>query len=184
MDGYTDPAGVVVNDGQHQHPAIRKGWGGWLFLLLMILLYVISAVVDPSLTLRAWNNFVSLFHQMMPVLVWVFVLFFITNLLLKPERITTHLGRASGLRGWLVAITAGILASGPVYAWYAVLKQLKDNGMRTALLVGFLYSRAIKLPLLPFMIHYFGISYTLALIVYLIGFAVINGLVMQKLLDE
>ncbi|MEJ2315938.1 MAG: hypothetical protein P8Y83_03140 [Gammaproteobacteria bacterium] len=53
--------------------------------------------------------------------------------------------------------------------------------MRPALVAVFLYSRAIKLPLLPLMIHYFGLAYTLLLIAYLLLFSLLNGMAMKRL---
>jgi len=41
--------------------------------------------------------------------------------------------------------------------------------MRASLAAVFLNSRALKLPFLPLMIHYFGIAYTLVLCLYLPG---------------
>jgi hypothetical protein len=52
------------------------------------------------------------------------------------------------------------------------------------LIATFLYSRAVKLPLLPLMIHYFGFTYTLVLCIYLVIFAVINGILVEKLLPQ
>ena len=60
-------------------------------------------------------------------------------------------------------------------------------GMHPALdaLVGmaaaFLYSRAVKIPLLPFMAHYFGSLYTVLFVVCIIVFSVVNGLIIQRL---
>jgi hypothetical protein len=48
----------------------------------------------------------------------------------------------------------------------------------------FLYSRAVKLPFLPLMIHYFGTAYTLVLCLYLLGFSIMNGVLMVKLEDR
>jgi hypothetical protein len=56
--------------------------------------------------------------------------------------------------------------------------------MRTALTAVFLYSRAIKLPLLPLMIYYFGLPYTLILCLYLVAFAVINGILVERLVAK
>lgn len=159
----------------------RTGRGGWLFLALVLLLYGISASVDRTLTQKAVDEFIHLAHQMAPVLVWVFILIFTSNLLLSPKRIEKYLGRHSGLMGWLITLVAGILSTGPVYAWYSMLRELKQRGMKTSLMVAFLYSRAIKIHLLPLMIHYFGITYSLLLGFYLICFAVVSGVAMQAL---
>ena len=155
--------------------------GGWLFLAVVMLVYGISAVIDWDLTRRALESFIQMADKVAPALVLVFALFFISNLFLNPKRIEKYLGKQSGLKGWFLAIGAGVLSTGPVYAWYAVLSNLKQQGMRSALMVAFLYSRAVKLPLLPLMIHYFGIGYTLVLCLYLIGFAIVSGVVMQRL---
>jgi hypothetical protein len=76
---------------------------------------------------------------------------------------------------------AGILSTGPVYAWYAVLHDLRQKGMRASLVAAMLYSRAVKLPLLPLLVHYFGLGYTMVLALYLIGFSIIGGLLMERI---
>ena len=53
--------------------------------------------------------------------------------------------------------------------------------MRTGLMSVFLYNRAIKLPLLPLLIHYFGLIYTLILFGYLILFSWPAGLLLELL---
>jgi hypothetical protein len=49
------------------------------------------------------------------------------------------------------------------------------------LAAAFLYSRAVKIPLLPFMAYYFGGLYTGLFVVCILVFSVINGLIMQRL---
>jgi len=56
--------------------------------------------------------------------------------------------------------------------------------MRTSLISVVLYNRAIKLPLLPLLVHYFGLAYTVVLAFYLIGFSIIGGIILQKVLGE
>ena len=103
------------------------------------------------------------------------------DLLLKPEWIKHNLGKEAGIRGWLMAAAGGVFATGPVYAWYALLGDLREKGMRMPLAAMFLYSRAIKIPLLPLMIHYFGVTYTLVLCLYLLGFSIVCGILMARL---
>jgi len=145
------------------------------------MIYGLTAVVDSELALRALAGFTQLLDKVLPALALVFVLIFAINLLLDPQRVRKYLGKQSGIKGWLTAIVAGILSTGPVYAWYAVLRDLRQKGMRTSLVAVLLYSRAVKLPLLPLLVHYFGLNYTLVLVLYLIGFSVISGLIMEKI---
>lgn len=157
------------------------GKGGWIFLLVVILIYGISAVFDWELNQQALKQFIKTIDRIAPALLFVFVLLFIINLFLDPKKIEKYLGKQSGMTGWVIAIGVGILSVGPVYAWYGMLENLKRQGMKSGLIAAFLYSRAIKLSLLPFLIHYFGMGYTLALCLYFICFAIVNGMIMQKL---
>jgi len=155
-------------------------FGGLIFMLAVMVLYVIVFLLNEELGLDALDHAGKLLSRLAPVLVLVFALIFVSNLLIRPAWVKTHVGQHSGLRGWAVALAGGMLSVGPIYAWYALLGDLRDKGMRPALIAVFLYSRAIKLPLLPVMIHYFGMAYTLLLIAYLLLFSLLNGMVMEK----
>jgi uncharacterized membrane protein YraQ (UPF0718 family) len=159
----------------------KKHRGGLLFLLIVILLYGIALLLDETLAQKALGFAVNLLYRVTPVLLLVFLLIFLSNLLLRPELVRAHLGKGSGARGWVIAMTGGILSVGPVYPWYALLGDLQKKGMRNALITVFLYSRAIKLPLLPLMIHYFGMTYTLVFVIFLALFAILNGVAMERL---
>lgn len=159
----------------------RGKLGGWLFLLLVLTAYGLSALAAPDVAGKALAGFLAMLGQVVPALGLVFVLLLLFELFLSPKRVENWLGGSSGLRGWLLALSAGVLSTGPVYSWYALLADLRRKGMRTALVAVVLYARAIKLPLLPFMAHYFGLGYTVVLSLLIAGFAVLNGLIMERL---
>ena len=162
----------------------KKSGGGWLFLALVLGVYALLGLIKPEATAEALIFFVGVMGQVLPVLGLVFLFLFIANLVLKPKRIRRYLGKESGIKGWVAAVFGGILSMGPIYAWYTMLGELRQQGMRDALIATFLYSRAVKLPLLPLMVHYFGAVYTLVLCLYLIGFAFINGILVEKLTKQ
>lgn len=160
---------------------MKKGMGGWLFLAIVLLIYAVTALLDSELSLHAMASFIKLLDKVLPVLLIVFILIFTLNLLLEPAWVKKYLGSRSGMFGWLTAIIGGVLSTGPVYPWYALLKELREKGMRTSLAAVFLYSRAVKLPLLPMLVHYFGITYTVVLMCYLVLFSIISGLVIERI---
>jgi uncharacterized membrane protein YraQ (UPF0718 family) len=90
------------------------------------------------------------------------------------------LGEKSGIKGFIFAVIGGILSLGPIYMWYPMLFDLRKKGMKSSLIAIFLYNRAIKIPLLPMMIYYFGPMFTLILTIYMIIFSVINGLIVER----
>jgi uncharacterized membrane protein YraQ (UPF0718 family) len=161
----------------------KTGLGGWLFLLLVSAIYAMVALRDSKLAVEALSIFAKALQNVWPVLVIVFFLLLAADMLLKPAWIKRNLGREGGIQGWLIAAGAGVLASGPIYTWYALLKDLREKGMRASLAAVFLYSRAIKLPLLPLMMHYFGSVYTAVFCLYLLGFSFVSGLLMIKIKD-
>jgi uncharacterized membrane protein YraQ (UPF0718 family) len=167
-----------------KHTKKRGITNGWKFLMVVLVIYGISGLINASQTSRAIGAFTQLLDTVLPALALIFLLIFSIDLFLNPKRIETYLGQQSGIKGWLVAIIGGILSTGPVYAWYALLSELKQKGMRPSLVAVFLYSRAVKLPLLPLLVHYFGIRYTIVLILYLIIFSLIGGLAMEKIEDK
>jgi len=159
----------------------KKGSGGWIFLLVMLAIYGVIAIVDTETAGQVSRFSAKVMQNLWPALVIVFFLLLAADLLLKPKWIKRNLGREAGIRGWLMAAVGGVLATGPIYAWYALLGELREKGMRMSLAAVFLYSRALKLPLLPLMIHYFGITYTLVLYLYLFGFSIVSGILMLRL---
>ena len=163
---------------------VKKGLGGWIFFALVLFAYGILGLVNPAATLQSLTLFIHVIVQVLPVLGLVFFLLFVVNIVLEPKRIGRYLGTESGMKGWVAAVFGGMLSMGPVYAWYPMLGELQQKGMRNALIATFLYSRAVKLPLLPLMIYYFGVAYTLILCLYLIGFSVISGIVIEKLAPQ
>jgi uncharacterized membrane protein YraQ (UPF0718 family) len=68
--------------------------------------------------------------------------------------------------------------------WYPLLSDLKEKGMKDSLIAAFLYNRAIKIPLLPMMIYYFGWPFALILSIYQVLFSVVNGILVQFLAKE
>ncbi len=55
--------------------------------------------------------------------------------------------------------------------------------MRIGLIAAFIYSRAIKIPLLPLMIYYFGFMFVVLLTIYMIIAAVIQGKIIEIVIE-
>ncbi|OYT57847.1 hypothetical protein B6U70_01850 [Euryarchaeota archaeon ex4484_162] len=107
-----------------------------------------------------------------------------SNYFLKPKTVSEHLGVESGVKGWILAIAMGILSHGSIYVWYPFLKNLREYGMRNGLITVFLYNRAIKIPLLPVMIFYFGPVFVVILLVYMIMVSVVEGKIVEMLVHR
>jgi hypothetical protein len=77
--------------------------------------------------------------KVLPTLALVFVLLFLANLVTDQPWIERGLASRPGLHGWLNAVVAGVLASGSLYVWYALVGELRQKGIRPGLAAAFLY---------------------------------------------
>ena len=151
------------------------------FLLFVVVVYIILGMIDFELVRNTLPVLGGLILRILPVLMLVLGIMFLTNLFFEARSTVRILGKGSGLRGWVFAISGGIISSGPIYMWYPLLSDLKERGMRDSLIAVFLYNRAIKIPLIPMMVHYFGWPFTITLSIYMVLFSIVNGLLVEKL---
>ena len=158
--------------------------GKWWLLIFVACLYGGLAIIDTTLFQESLTFFWQTFTQILPIVIVVFGLMFVFNLFVTTDMLVTHLGHSKKIRGWVIAIVSGIISSGPIYMWFPLLSDLREKGVKDSFLAAFLYSRSIKLPLLPMMIYYFGLAFTVVISSYIIIFSVINGIVVRQILKK
>jgi|FLOH01.1.fsa_nt_gi uncharacterized membrane protein YraQ (UPF0718 family) len=152
--------------------------GTYLFLAVC-LFYALLFLVSSKTAVPALGKSGAILIKILPIFVVVIVLTALLNFLLQPQKIARHLGHECGAKGWLWALAAGVISHGPMYAWYPLLEDLREHGMRDALIVVFFASRAIKIPLLPMMIDYFGALFTIVLSFYILIGALAQGILLE-----
>ena len=114
----------------------------------------------------------------------VFVIMFALNLFVKPAQIVGLFGKGLRIKGIVLSIVAGIISMGPIYAWYPLLKNLREEGAGTGPIAIFLYSRAVKPFLLPVMIAYFGWMYVVILTLLTVFASIATGWFMSVFWSE
>lgn len=157
---------------------------GARFLGGVILIYTIIACVQFSSFAFALHKSLSLLVKILPAMGGVFVLMIFTNLFVGSNTVARYVGKTSGAKRWMVAITAGFISTGPIYLWYALLKDLMQKGTSRGVVASFLYARAIKPFLFPLMISYFGWVYTVVLTVVMIVASFVQGFLIEKLTEQ
>ena len=162
---------------------IKENLGAWQFLLVVIIIAVITFLIKPDSFLPALTFFLLITKRILPIFILIFILMIFINFFVKPDWIIKHLGKSSGVKGWVFSIVAGILSAGPIYMWYPLLNELQKKGARNGYLAAFLYNRAIKIPLLPLFVYYFGIVYVLILSFVMIIASIFQGLLVEKIIN-
>jgi uncharacterized membrane protein YraQ (UPF0718 family) len=156
----------------------------FLFPAVILGLYGILFAVMPDRASLALKSSGNIFLNMLIPLCLVLVLMILLNLFLKPAQIVRFLGKGAGIKGILLSAAAGIISTGPIYAWYPLLKDLRGKGAGNSPIAIFLYNRAVKPFLLPVMIGYFGWEYVVILTVLTVLASVAIGYSMNILVKE
>jgi uncharacterized membrane protein YraQ (UPF0718 family) len=155
-----------------------------IIIAVIFVSYIILFFADRDIFRRSIDKFIILAVQIAPILLLIFILMFINFWLIKPDMVKKYLGKQSGIKGYLFSILAGIISVGSVYVWYPLLKDLKKRGMTNKLIAVFIYNRSIKLHLLPLMILYFGVNFSIILTILTILFSLIVGYFVQNIDEE
>jgi len=151
---------------------------------IVALLYFLLFIFYPNKIEKSLIITGKLLVQLVPIFLLIIFFMGITNYFVNFNKIKRYVGKKSGLKGWLIATTAGILSHGSTYMWYPLLKDLHERGMRSGLVAVFLYNRAIKIPLLPIMIYYFGIKYVILLSIYMVIASIIEGKIIEIIVEK
>ena len=162
----------------------KKISGSIIFFGSVIGIFVILSFFNINFVIESLINTWRMIIKIIPILGFVFIFSVFINLYLKNNVIKKYLGKDSGIKGWLYAIFAGILIAGPPYILYPMLGELKKAGVKNSLLAVFLYNRNIKIPFIPVMILYFGLSYTIVISLYILLFSILNGILVELFVDN
>ena len=156
---------------------------GTKFLIFVVIAYVVLFFIDYSKFTNSLSKVYDILIILLPIFVFIIILTALINYFLKPKQILKHFGKDSGKAGLFYSVVGGILSHGPMYAWYGMLEDMREHGLKDGLITVFLYSRAVKLPLLPLMIAIFGLTYTIVLNIYILIFAIIQGMIIDKIME-
>jgi uncharacterized membrane protein YraQ (UPF0718 family) len=162
----------------------RSSVTAWWFIAGVAILYMVSSVIDSPRTGQALIKSSLLIFKIVPVLLMVIIFMTIINYFFRPQKVKRLLGKESGITGWIISLIGGVLSHGSIIIWYPLLKELQGQGVRPGLIAVFLYSRAIKLPLLPLLIYYFGWSFSIVFLFYILIGALIQGWLVDRLVQK
>ncbi len=155
----------------------------WYFLAGVFVIAIIIFLFKPDAITPSIQFFYSFLKKIIPIICLIFVLMFLINFFVTPKQLVKYLGKKSkSIIAWPVVVIAGIISTGPIYMWYPLLNDLQKKGVKNSFIATFLYNRAIKPALLPLIIFYFGLAFTIVLTIVMIITSVFQGLIIDKIL--
>lgn len=155
---------------------------GLHFLIFSALIYTIALFFEPLKTYAAIFRFFDIMIFIAPSMLLVFAIMFLMNYYIEPKKLSKFMGKKCGVEGWLIAMVAGVISTGPIYLWYPLLNDMQREGVRDGIIAAFLYSRAVKLPLLMIMVSYFGLAFTVLLNVLIFAASALQGIAVEKIM--
>ena len=174
-----------VNKENVKEPKDKKALARmFIFPVCVLACYGIVCAIEPHKALIAMKTSGNLLLYIALPLVLVFLIMLALNLFVKPAQIVGLFGKGLRIKGIVFSAVAGIISMGPIYVWYPLLKNLREEGAGTGPITIFLYSRAVKPFLLPVMIAYFGWAYVVILTVLTVFSSIAIGCFMSVLMKE
>lgn len=156
----------------------------YVFPAVVIVAYGVLFGFMPEQAFEALKSSGTVLLNILLPLALVFMVMLVLNLFVKPAQVASLLGRGVRLKGIVLSVAAGIISTGPIYAWYPLLRDLKEKGAGNLPIAVFLYNRAVKPFLLPVMIAYFGWLYVLVLTMVTVLGSVVLGYSVEFLVKE
>lgn len=162
----------------------KQGFKGFKFLGFVIFLFILLYFVNASKTIDSLKYFTKNTLKVLPIFVLVIFLTALINYYFPKERIGQMLQGKSRWQTYTVSLLAGVISMGPIFAWFPLLKNLKDKNLEEGALVTFFYGKSIKLTLWPIMIGFFGQLFSLIFIFYIALAALMQGFLYALLFEK
>jgi uncharacterized membrane protein YraQ (UPF0718 family) len=155
-----------------------------VFPALVLLVYLALWHADPENTLAALQISIKILTRTLLPICIIFLLIIGLNVFLHPPHLLKFLAQGTSIKKKFFAAVAGIISAGPIYAWYPLLKELREKGAEDSLVAVFLVNRAVKPFLLPMMISFFGWTFSLAFTLLIVAGSIGVGAVVGALSDR
>jgi len=159
----------------------RFRFKGVKFFTLVCISFVLLLFLNQNAGLAALQKSFSIIKILVPIFLIVILLMAVISYFAQEKSILGGLVKQRGAKGWFLSLFLGLLSHGPMYAWYPMLEDLRQKGLRDGYIATFFYARAVKLPLLPLMVDYFGLTFTIVLTLYIVIGSLIQGWLVEIL---
>lgn len=157
----------------------------WLILLALaigggVLLTFFPDKIEPSLSVG--KNYLTEMAWILPA---VMVLIGLFKVWISKEMVVKYLGKASGLKGIIIAALLGSTPTGPLYVAFPLAAAMFDKGARVMNVVVFLSAwAAMKIPQEMIEIQFLGLGFMATRLVLTLVSVSLMGLLMETIIEK
>lgn len=150
-------------------------------MAVMFVLALTLVTIYPDRREAVTNTSLEYLMEMIFILPAVMVLMGLFSVFIPSDTVVKHLGKASGYKGFFLALLFGTLPTGPLYVAFPMASTLITKGARISNIEVFLSAWAcIKIPQEMVELQFLGPEFMLARLSLTIVFVGLMGLVIER----
>ncbi len=153
------------------------------FEIIVGLTYLVLFFMFPQKTFVALKEGTILLLKMLPVFLCVVLLSSFLALFLSPKSIQKYMGKQAGIKGIALAAILGTFIVGPLWILFPLFGTLLKKGARISVVGAMIGAFAIKTPWIPYAASFLGWPFITITILLTMGYAIIEGILMEKILS-
>ncbi len=147
---------------------------------MAVLLMIFPEKVGPVLSTSS-----DYLMEMVWILPAVMVLMGIFKVWVSKEMVVKYLGKASGLKGILIAVILGATPTGPLYVAFPLAAAMLEKGARILNIIVFLSAWAcIKLPQEMVELQFLGLNFMVTRLILTIVLVSVMGFLIEKIIGR
>ncbi len=156
---------------------------GYSLIFICLLAYGYLFLTKEEFFFQGLFTFIETIGILFPTLLLVFMIMVLFNFFID-KKVVERWFYHENFKAWFFIIIGGIISTGPLYLWYPILSDAVKKGVSFGLISAFIYSKAIKPALIPLMIVYFGLNFTILITILIIMGSLILGFITDFLMKN
>lgn len=155
-------------------------------ILIFVLIGAAALIlIFPQNRRLAVSTAFNFFMEMIYILPAVMILMGLLSVWVSRNIIEKHIGKFSGIKGFLLSGLFGALPTGPLYAAFPLASSLLKKGARISNIVIFLSAWAcIKLPQELIELKFLGFKFMITRLILTIAFITLMGLLIEYIIEK
>ena len=156
----------------------------WILLGVILIIAIALLSIFPDRKEPVINTLWDYFIEMVLILPAVMILLGLFAVWVSKETVVKYLGKASGIKGIILAMILGALPTGPLYVAFPMAAALLKKGAKISNIIVFLSAWAcIKIPQEMVELQFLGPQFMLLRLSLTIIFVIIMALFIEKMIE-
>ena len=132
------------------------------FVIIFSVFAITSNYINFSPGQEITNNAISFLSNIIKIFPGVFILIGLFEVWVKPKTVEKHLGKDSGIKGYIMAIILASTTIGGLFVSFPVAYSLYQKGAKLSAIFTYISASAVcRVPMTIFEISFIGLKFTL-----------------------